>query len=131
MVASMHSIVTAARPLSEPDGSHRDVSDHGGAAAVATQRVHVSLFGALAMHYRERPLRVDVPAGATVAEVVDVLGRRLGSGFLDGVLERTGEKFRYCRIFVDGLPVELDSRLPGGSAAPNVEFIVLTAFEGG
>jgi hypothetical protein len=127
MAVSVHKSVAATRLA--PDRSDYDMSDHG--AAVAMQRVHVSLFGALAVHCRQRPLRVDVPAGATVAEVIDVLGRRLGSGFLDGVLEHTGEKFRYCRIFVDGLQVELDAHIPSGSAAPTVEFIVLTVFEGG
>jgi hypothetical protein len=103
----------------------------GGAPAAVTQRVYVSLFGALGVHCRERPLLVDVPVGATVAEVIEVLGRQLGSAFLEGVMETTREKFRCCRIFVNGSQVELEARLPGGSAAPKVELIVLTAFEGG
>jgi len=107
------------------------VACSGGAPAAATRRVQVSLFGALGVHCRERPLLVDVPVGATVAEVIEVLGRRLGSAFLEDVLETTGEKCRCCRIFVNGSLVELEARLPAGSAAAKVEFIVLTAFEGG
>ena len=54
MAVSMQASVTAAQ--SESDRPDHDMSDHG-AAAVATQQVHVSLFGALAVHCRERPLR--------------------------------------------------------------------------
>ena len=103
----------------------------GGVPAALTQRVYVSLFGALGVHCRERPLLVDVPFCATVTEVSEVLGRRLGSAFLEGVMETTGEKSRSCRIFVNGTRVELEYRLPGSNATPKVELIVLTAFEGG
>jgi hypothetical protein len=107
------------------------VTPPGGAPAAATRRVYVSLFGALGVHCRERPLLVEVPVGATVAEVIEVLGRRLGSAFLEDVMETSREKFRCCRIFVNGTRVGLEARLPGGSATPEVELIVLTAFEGG
>jgi len=107
------------------------VASPGDAPAAATRRMYVSLFGALGLHCRERPLLVDVPVGATVAEVIEVLGRRLGPAFLEGVMETTREKSRCCRIFVNGSQVELEARLPGGNAAPRVELIVLTAFEGG
>jgi molybdopterin converting factor small subunit len=103
----------------------------GGVPAAATQPVSVSLFGALSRHCHERPLLVEVPAGATVAEVIEALGRRLGSAFLEDVRETSGEKFRTCRIFVNGTRVEFEARLPGGRATPRVELIVLTAFEGG
>jgi molybdopterin converting factor small subunit len=102
-----------------------------GVPTAKTQPVSVSLFGALSRHCRERPLLVEVPLGATVAEVIEVLGRRLGSAFLEDVRETTGEKFRTCRIFVNGTRVEFEARLPGGNAVPKVELIVLTAFEGG
>lgn len=101
----------------------------GGAAA--PRRVHVSLFGGLGIYCRERPLVVDVPAEATVADVIDVLGRRLGSAFLDSVMESSGERNRCCRIFVNGSRVELEARLPAGGSTPEIELIVLTAFEGG
>lgn len=118
-------------------GGHPNVTDERGNACPvgapmeAMQRVSVSLFGALGVLCRERPVVVDVPVGATVADVIAVLGRRLGPDFLADVLEPNGEKFRYCRIFVDGSPVDLDARLPGGGAASKIEFIVMTAFEGG
>ncbi len=103
----------------------------GSAPAAAMQRVSVSLFGALGVHCRERPLLVDVAVGATIAEVIEVLGRRLGPAFLEDVMETGRDKCRCCRIFVNGAQVELEARLPGGSAPPKLELIVLTAFEGG
>jgi hypothetical protein len=121
MADNEDSIVTVAHGVAFPRG----------VPAAKTQRVSVSLFGALTRHCRERPLLVDVPFGATVAEVIEVLGRRLGSAFLEDVMETTGEKVRNCRIFVNGARVELEARLPGGNTAPKVELIILTAFEGG
>lgn len=107
------------------------VAYSAGVPTAKTRPVSVSLFGALSRHCRERPLLVEVPVGATVAEVIEVLGCRLGSAFLEDVRETSGEKFRTCRIFVNGTRVEFEARLPGGTAAPKVELIVLTAFEGG
>lgn len=109
----------------------RGVANSAGVLTAKTQPVSVSLFGALSRHCRERPLLIDVAVGATVAEVIEALGHRLGSAFLEDVRETSGEKFRTCRIFVNGMRVEFEARLPGGSAAPKVELIVLTAFEGG
>jgi hypothetical protein len=70
---------------------------HGSACDL---RVHVQLFGALASITTERMLSFVVPKPATVGTVVAALGERLGDAFLARVVDETGAKHRYCRLFV-------------------------------
>ena len=97
----------------------------------AERPVHVWLFGGLGMLTPERPLVLLVPEGATIGQVVDALGRRLGSRLTERVMDTPERKFGICRLFLDGLHVDLDDTLPAGGAAPDLELIVLTASEGG
>ncbi len=93
-------------------------------------RVHVRLFGALACITTERTLNLVVPKPATVGAVVAALGERLGGPFLARVLDETGAKHRYCRLFVAGVPTE-DLRTPIDTDSIEIEMILLVAIEGG
>ena len=93
-------------------------------------RVHVRLFGALASIATERSLNLVVPKPATVGAVVAALGGRLGDAFLTRVLDETGVKHRYCRLFVEGIPIE-DMRTPINTDSIEIEMILLVAIEGG
>jgi hypothetical protein len=50
--------------------------------------------------------------------LIDVPGRRLDSAFLEDVMETSREKFRCCRVFVDGSRVELEAPSPVGAQLP-------------
>ena len=93
-------------------------------------RVHVQLFGALASVTMERTLDLVVSKPTTVGAVVAALGERLGDAFLARVLDETGSKQRYCRLFVAGVPVE-DLRTPIDADSIAIEMILLVAIEGG
>jgi len=97
-----------------------------------SSRVHVQLFGALAAVSAERSIQLEVPAAATIADVLAILGERLGEPFSTRVLDRTGAKHRYCRLFVQGYPVEnLRTPLDASSELTQIEIILLVAHEGG
>lgn len=93
-------------------------------------RVHVQLFGALAAIATERTPDLVVPKPATVGDVMTALGERLGDEFLTRVLDETGVKHRYCRLFIAGVPIE-DLRTPIDTDSIEIEMILLVATEGG
>src|SRR5450759_3833550 len=112
------SATPAVQRRSDEDGLARDV------------RVRVQLFGALASIATERTPNLVVPKPATVGDVVTALGERLGDAFLARVVDETGVKHRYCRLFVAGAPIE-DLRTPIDTDSVELEMILLTATEGG
>ena len=94
--------------------------------------VHVRLFGALASFSAQRSLRLRLPSAATIADVLAVVGERLGEGFLAQVTDATGAKRRHCRLFVGGYPVEDVGTALGASPDPSeIDIILLIAPEGG
>jgi hypothetical protein len=94
--------------------------------------VDVRLFGALASCGVDRSFRLELPAHATIADVFVRLGERFGEPFLALLLDETGAKRRYCRLFVDGYPVEGVNTPLSASADPSeIEIILLVAPEGG
>ncbi len=97
-----------------------------------TTEVHVRLFGALASTGAERSFRLELPAVAMIADVVSLLGGRLGEGFLAQVLDENGAKRRHCRLFVDGYPIEsLQAALRATPDPSEIDIILLIAPEGG
>lgn len=101
-------------------------------AAADRYRVHVWLFGSLSMISAERHLVFDVPDGARVAWIVEALGQRLGCRLVNQIMETPDRKFGVCRIFFNGVQVELEDELaPQGAQGSDIEIIVLTALEGG
>jgi hypothetical protein len=94
--------------------------------------VHVRLFGALASTSAERSFRLGLAATATIADVVTLLGERLGDGFLAQVLNENGAKRRHCRLFVGGYPIENLQTALGATPDPReIDIILLIAPEGG
>ena len=95
-------------------------------------QVHVQLFGALASVSAERSIRLQLPTTTTIADVLAILGERLGESFLTRVLDKTGAKHRHCRLFVGGYSVD-DLQTPVDVAAEPtlIEIILLIAPEGG
>lgn len=107
-------------------------SESGEAGGPGRQAVRLWLFGGLSVLCPERPLTLEVPSGITVGELLGILGRRLGAVLLESVMETPSRKFSICRVFIDGMPVDLDDRLPETPAGlSDFELIVLTAAEGG
>ncbi len=93
-------------------------------------RVHVRLFGALASIAIEPAPNLVVPKPATLGDIVRALGERLGDAFLARVVDETGVKHRYCRLFVAGVPIE-DLRTLIDADSVEIDMILLTALEGG
>jgi len=99
---------------------------------VGNIQIHLQLFGALASLSVERSLKLELPAPATIADMLAALKERLGESFLARVLDNAGAKHRYCRLFVDGYPVEDLQTLIDVTAHPiEIEIILLIAPEGG
>jgi hypothetical protein len=103
---------------------------HGQGESANAISVRVQLFGAWASVTIERTLNLVVPKPATVGAVIAAVGERLGEAFLSRVLDDTGAKRRYCRLFVGGVPVE-DMRTPIDADSIDIEMILLVAIEGG
>jgi hypothetical protein len=94
----------------------------------ARVRAHVRLFGALAAASAERSFQLELPAGTTIAEALGALGEPL----LARVLDESGAKHRYCRLFVAGQAVEdLQTALDAHADPTEIEIILLIAPEGG
>lgn len=94
--------------------------------------VHVRLFGSLASQSAERSFRLALPATARVADVLVVVGERLGEGFLAQVTDQNGAKRRHCRLFVGGYPIEdLQTALRATPDPSEIDIILLIAPEGG
>jgi hypothetical protein len=95
-------------------------------------QIHLQWFGALASLSVERSLKLELPPPATIADVLAALKGRLGELFLARVLDKTGAKHRYCRLFVDGYPIEDLRTMIDAAANPiEIEIILLIAPEGG
>jgi len=101
-------------------------------AVAGTIHADVQLFGALSSLSTERRIALALPSGATVADMLTVLGERLGKSLLAHVLDHAGRKHRHCRLFVDGYPIEdVNARLDPRAEPTNIEIILLIAPEGG
>jgi len=95
-------------------------------------RADVQLFGVLAALSPERRIQLELPPGATIADLLAALGERLGEAILVHVLDPAGKKHRHCRLYVDGYPVEDVNEPVHAKATPTqVEIILLIAPEGG
>ena len=94
--------------------------------------VRVRLFGALAALSCQQSVELMLPVGALVADVIAILGERLGEIFSAQVVDASGVKRRYCRLFVAGYPVEnLQTPLYPTSDLTEIDIILLIALEGG
>ncbi len=95
-------------------------------------RVRVQLFGALAALSSQQSVELALPAGATVADAIAMLGDRLGETFPTHVIDARGAKRRHCRLFVAGYPVEdLQTPLHPTIELTEIDIILLIAPEGG
>jgi molybdopterin converting factor small subunit len=95
-------------------------------------RVRVQFFGALAALSGQQSVELLLPAGATVADAIAILGDRLGETFLSHVIDASGVKRRYCRLFVAGYPVEdLQTPFYPTIELTEIDIILLIAPEGG
>jgi len=95
-------------------------------------QIHLQLFGALAPLAMERSIKLELPPPATIADVLAALKVRFGELFLARVQDKAGAKHRYCRLFVDGYPIEDLQTLLGATANPiEIEIILIIAPEGG
>jgi hypothetical protein len=95
-------------------------------------QVRVQLFGALAAVSRRQSIELTLPADATLAGLIAMLGDQLGEAFLAHVLDASGAKRRHCRLFVAGYPVEdLQAPLHPANEPTEIDIILLVAPEGG
>jgi hypothetical protein len=102
------------------------------ASAGDTIQAGVQLFGALSSMSPERRIKLVLPSGATVSDMLAVLGERLGKPLIAHVLDRMGRKHRHCRLYVDVYPIEdVHARLAARAQPTQVEIILLIAPEGG
>lgn len=94
--------------------------------------VNAWLYGALGSCAVERPIVLSLPGAFSVGDLLAALGQRCGERFLARVIDRHGRKSSYCRVFVDGLPIDdLDGAAQAGPGPAQVEVILVMGIEGG
>ncbi len=95
-------------------------------------RVRVQLFGALAALSGQQSVELAASPGATIGDIFEIVGERLGENFLTHVIDASGAKRRHCRLFVAGYPAEdLQTPLHPASGLTEIDIILLIAPEGG
>ncbi len=95
-------------------------------------RIRVQLFGALAALSTQQSVELTLSTGVTIADVIEILGDRLGETFLTHVIDASGVKRRHCRLFIAGYPVEdLQTPLDPATELTEIDIILLIAPEGG
>jgi len=95
-------------------------------------RLRVQLFGALAALSARQSVELALPAGVTVAALIEMLADQFGENFPTHVIDATGAKRRHCRLFVAGYPVEdLQTPLYPATEPTEIDIILLIAPEGG
>ena len=94
--------------------------------------IEVWLFGMMAGPGVTNPLRFQLASRCSLRDVLDELGRRLGSEFLRTIASESGELFNTCRVFLDGEPVkDVATRICVTRAKATVEMILFREIEGG
>ncbi len=94
--------------------------------------VEIWLFGYLALVAGERHISLNFPDGISAGDVVRRLADRYGPEIRKNIFDDTGAKSRFCRIFLNGLPIEtLDAPLEADAKQQALELILLSAYEGG
>ena len=102
------------------------------AASEPPLAVRVELFGILATLTSSRALTLQLPAKASVGDVIASLRARFGDELFDHVYKAQGTLNGCCRVFIDGCPTDdLEAPLARGAGSPTVEVILLTPAEGG
>lgn len=97
-----------------------------------TVSVTVRLFGILAALTHERLIKLHLPTGSTVGDVIAELGERFGRDFLDRIVRVPGELHSYCELFVDSEQVDdLNTEIKANGAAAEIGVILFMASEGG
>ena len=94
--------------------------------------MRVELFGILATSTSNRALTLQLPAKASVGDVIANLRARFGEELFEHVYKAQGALNGCCRVFIDGCPADdLEAPLARGAGSPTVEVILLTPAEGG
>ena len=92
----------------------------------------VWLFGGLAPLAACRNFVIPLEAPTTLGALLGVMVERFGPAFSERIMQNNGELYGYCRIFLDGFPLEgRDEPINPTGSARDLELIVLTAAEGG
>jgi molybdopterin converting factor small subunit len=87
--------------------------------------VEVTLPPALVRLFAGAPPRLDVPAAASVAEIMDALDERW-PGMRDRLIDSTPRIRRHINVFVEGRRAGLDTPLN-----PGARVFIITAVSGG
>ena len=64
--------------------------------------VHIKLLGFLKRWCNQPWLDVEIPAGATVRDLLDLLAGRLGNEFRQAILDRNGDLHGGVELILDG-----------------------------
>jgi hypothetical protein len=102
------------------------------AQAGGSLEIRVRLFGMLLRPGTANPMVLQFDGRCALRDVIEELGRRLGSDVLRTLVGEDGELINTCRLFVNGEPVQ-DTAAPisRGSKAATVEVILIREIEGG
>ncbi len=93
--------------------------------------VRVTFMGEMQAVIGQRELHLSLPAGATVAQLLDWLSERYGEAFTSRVFSAPGKLHHTLLIFVDGEDIKTHGVLAAPLGKGEVEVIMLPMFAGG
>ena len=93
--------------------------------------VCVKFFGALPRLTGNRETSLAVDADATVADLLETLGRAYGRPFSDAIFRTPGEWQTHVRVFLDEHEAAPTDRIVSGESGREVALLVIPGFEGG
>ena len=93
--------------------------------------VRVKFLGALARLAGQRETSLAIDADATVADLLETMGRAYARGFGDAIFRAPGELQTYLRVFLDEREAGPADRVVAGGSAGEVALLVIPGFEGG
>jgi sulfur carrier protein ThiS len=92
--------------------------------------VHVKLLGFLKRWCNQPGLDIEIPAGATVHDLLDLLANRLGSEFRQAVLDRNGDLHGGVELILDGQEIP-PRRISGIQVCAESDLTIIPIIVGG
>jgi hypothetical protein len=102
-----------------------------GASQPSTLAVRVAFSGEMQTLIGQRELRVRLPQGATVKDLLALLSGKHGDDFTSRVFGDSGKLRQGLLIFVDGENIKARGGLDATLGNGEVEVLMLTLLEGG
>ena len=92
--------------------------------------VHVKLLGFLKRWCNQPRLDIEIPAGATVRDLLDLLADRLGHEFRQAILDRNGDLHGGIELILDGQEIP-PRKISGIQVCAETDLVIIPIIVGG